>query len=220
MLTPRYLFAGDFQSFHDYFCEQPHLRKRFAKGSCLWRPGQPCEAIHYILSGMAMNYADHESGRRKIISFHGAGTVFPGYHQTDYRIELSLVTTALTDMEVLEFTIPQFRAMFESNTALSEQVVSWYAMYVNRLLFETVHQEYNSSLGRISNLLYLLAAGQPEKGIEMTQEELSDLLGLSRVPLTRGLSALRQRGIVTTARGRLRIKDPAALAQLCSSETI
>ena len=106
MLTPRYLFAGDFQAFHDYFCEQPHLRKRFAKGSCLWRPGQPCEAIHYILSGMAMNYADHESGRRKIISFHGAGTVFPGYHQTDYRIELSLVTTALTDMEVLEFTTP------------------------------------------------------------------------------------------------------------------
>lgn len=60
-----------------------------------------------------MNYADHESGRRKIISFHGPGTVFPGYHTNNFRVELSLTTVALSEMEVLEFTVPQFKAMFE-----------------------------------------------------------------------------------------------------------
>ena len=99
-----------------------------------------------------------------------------------------LVTTALTEIRALEFTVPQFQEMFETNTALSEQVVNWYAMYVNRFLFEAVHQEYNSSLVKICNLLYLLS-GSPsissespaapsecavsEAGIDLTQEELA-----------------------------------------------
>ena len=68
--------------------------------------------------------------------------------------------SALSEIRVLEFTIPQFRAMFESNVALAEQVVNWYAMYVNRFLFETVHQEFNSSRVKLCNLLYLLTMNQ------------------------------------------------------------
>lgn len=235
MLTPRYFFSQDFQQFQDYFLSRPHRKRTFQKGDCLWEPGRPCEKIHYFLSGAAIHYTDHESGRRKIISFHGAGTVFPGYHRTDYRIELSLVTTALTEIRALEFTVPQFQEMFETNTALSEQVVNWYAMYVNRFLFEAVHQEYNSSLVKICNLLYLLS-GSPsisseppaapsecavsEAGIDLTQEELAGLLGLSRVQLTRGLGELRSRGIISTSRCRIQVLNLPLLAALCTSETL
>ena len=145
MLTPRYYFADDFCGFHDYFLAQPHKETVFRKGDLLWKPGQPYDRLNYFLSGAAVHFAEHETGRRRIISFHGPGTVFPGYHTTDFRIELSLTMSALSEIRVLEFTIPQFRAMFESNAALAEQVVNWYAMYVNRFLFETVHQEFNSS---------------------------------------------------------------------------
>ena len=169
MLTPRYFFAEDFrlhiaQDAHRRFpgrqnlhsiLSQPHVRRTFRRGDYLWAPGEPYEKLHYIISGTAVHFADHETGRRKIISFHGPGTVFPGYRNQDFKIELSLITVALSDMEVLEFTLPQFQQMFESNTALSEQVVNWHAMYINRLLFETVHQEYNSSFVKICNLLYL-----------------------------------------------------------------
>lgn len=137
----------------------------------------------------------------------------------DYKIELSLVTEALTDMQVLEFTRPQFKAMFESDSALCEQVINWYSMYVNRFLFETIHQGYNSSLVKISNMLYLLSSNQAET-IAMTQNELAEILGLSRVQLTRGLAALRERKIITTQRGRISVIDMPALASLCSSETL
>ena len=223
MLTPRYFFADDFKQFYTYFLSQPHNKKFFHKGEHLWKPGQPCEKIHYIVSGVEMHYADHENGRRKIISFHGSGTVFPGYHLSKYKIELSLTTVALSEMEVLEFTIPQFQTMFESNTALSEQVVDWYAMYINRFLFESIHQEYNPSLVKICNLLYLLTVSQPQNAslvIDMTQDTLAELLGLSRVQLTRGLSLLRQQQIISTARGKIRGTDLSALLKLCSSEAL
>ncbi|MFR6291992.1 MAG: Crp/Fnr family transcriptional regulator [Peptococcaceae bacterium] len=223
MLTPRYIFADDFKQFYQYFLSQPHIKKTFRKGEYLWAPGSPCEKIHYIVSGAAVHYADHENGRRKIISFHAAGTVYPGYHLNDYKIELSLTTAALSEMTVLEFTKEQFQKMFECNTALSEQVVNWYSMYVNRFLFETVHQEYNSSLIKICNLLYLLTAAETSLSgftLEMTQDELAEMLGLSRVQLTRGLSELRKRNIILTKRNQIKVIDFAALAALCTSEAL
>ena len=223
MLIPRYFFSGEFAAFYQYFLAQPHTKKRFRKGEYLWRTGQPHNTIHYILSGSAMNYADHENSSRKIISFHGAGTVFPGYHECNFKIELSLVTEALSDMQVLEFTKAQFGKMFKNNPALAQQVINWYAMYANRLLFETIHQEYNSALVKICNLLYLLAVNNqsaPSTSLDITQDALAELLGLSRVHITRGLAHLRSRNIIATGRGKITVTDLSALAGLCSSETL
>ena len=56
--------------------------------------------------------------------------------------------------------------------------------------------------------------------IEMTQEEIADILGMSRVQVTRELGALRQDGILKTARVRLQIIDLSSLVKRCSSETV
>lgn len=174
MLKPRYYFANDFRSFYEYFLSQPHTKQIFQKGDYLWRPGQPYDRIQYYVSGASVHFSDHENGRRKIISFHGPGTLLPGYHTTDFRIELSLTTIALSEVEVLEFTIPQFRAMFESNKELAESVVNWYSMYVNRFLFEIIHQEFNPSQVKLCNLLYLQNLPRAVKGKKAQKKEKHD----------------------------------------------
>ena len=223
MLTPRYYFADDFRAFHEYFFSRPHRERTFRKGDCLWKPGQPYDRIQYYVSGTSIHFSEHESGHRKIISFHGPGTVMPGYHTTNFRIELSLTTAALSDVRVLEFTIPQFKAMFDTNAALAECVVNWYSKYVNLFLFETIHQEFSSSQVKLCNLLYLLTMNQPSNSglvIQMTQEDIADILGMSRVQITRELTDLRSRGILSTTRGRLTVTDLPALMAICTEETI
>ena len=96
MLKPRYYFADDFHRFYEYFQTQPHTKRHFSKGEYLWKPGQPYDRIQYYVSGASMHFSDHESGYRKIISFHGPGTILPGYHTTDFHIELSLTTIAIS----------------------------------------------------------------------------------------------------------------------------
>ena len=222
MLTPRCFFSEDFRSFQDYFFSQPHRRRTFARGDYLWRPERPFESVHYILSGVSQNYVEHENGRRKIISFHGPGTLFPGYHRQDYKIERSLITRALSPMEVLEFSKEEFRLMFAHHGDRSAAVVEWYAMYVNLLLYDTAHQEYNSSFLKLCNLLYLLAdspVGGRQGVLYLTQDDLADLLGISRANLTRGLAQLRRQGILRTRRGLVELLDLPALAQCCSEET-
>lgn len=218
MHTPRYFFIGDFSAFHEYFISRPHKRRSFARGEFLWPPGEPFGRMHYILSGAARCCVEHENGRRKIISFHGAETLFPVYHERDYRIELAITTEALSNVETLEFTKESFRAMFRENGSLAAALVEWYSSYVNLLLYETAHQEYNGSFIKLCNLLYLLA---PAGGLDaVTQEELADILGTSRVNLTRGLAQLRSEGVVRTRRGRVEITDLGALSRRCSLETV
>lgn len=52
----------------------------------------------------------------------------------------------------------------------------------------------------------------------MTQEDLADILGMSRVQITRELTWLRGQGILSTTRARITISDVPALAQLCTDE--
>lgn len=70
------LFADDFASFYEYFLSQPHKERLFKKGEYLWKPDQPYDRIQYYVYGASFHFAEHESGRRKIISFHGKGTFF------------------------------------------------------------------------------------------------------------------------------------------------
>lgn len=72
MLTPRYFFHDDFSELAGYFESRPHVRRKIRKGDYLWLPGEPFARIHFILSGVAQNYIEHENGRRRILSFHGA----------------------------------------------------------------------------------------------------------------------------------------------------
>lgn len=66
-------------------------------------------------------------------------------------------------------------------------------------------------------------SGQPSDSgltIGMTQEDLADILGISRVQITRELTKLRNLGILSTARGKLTVTDLAALTALCMGETV
>ena len=54
----------------------------------------------------------------------------------------------------------------------------------------------------------------------MTQEDIADILGMSRVQITRELTELRNLGILTTTRGKLTITNLPALTSYCTEETV
>ena len=138
------------------------------------------------------------NGNNKILSFYGRGTVFPGYHQQSYKIENSLVTIALTDMEVLEFTKEEFKTMFEENIALASGIIEWFSMYTNMLLIDKRQQ----------NL------------IPVTQSDLSEILGISRINLVRCLTVLRDQKIISTTRKHIEVINLEKLIECCSKEVM
>lgn len=223
-IMPKYIFADDFRDLEEYFLSCPHRDVSFDTGDYLWKPGEPYGRIHYLKSGVVQNYLEHEMGYRKILSFHAGGTVFPGFHYRQYKIEESLLSRALTPVRALEFTSPQFEAMFQESEALRRHVIDWYSAYANLLIYDGAHQEFNSSLVKLCNLLYLLLLREPDEPgkslYNLTQEALADILGVSLINVTRNLTKLRKAGIIATSRKQITVIDAARLRALCSGETL
>ncbi|WP_296828610.1 Crp/Fnr family transcriptional regulator [uncultured Megasphaera sp.] len=223
-IMPKYIFADDFRDLEEYFLSCPHRDVSFETGDYLWKPGEPYGRIHYLKSGVVQNYLEHEMGYRKILSFHAGGTVFPGFHYRQYKIEESLLSRALTPVRAMEFTSPQFEAMFQESEALRRHVIDWYSAYVNLLIYDGAHQEFNSSLVKLCNLLYLLLLrerNQEGKSLyNLTQEALADILGVSLINVTRNLTKLRKAGIIATSRKQITVIDAERLMALCSGETL
>lgn len=223
-IMPKYIFADDFRDLEEYFLSCPHRDVSFDTGDYLWKPGESYGRIHYLKSGVVQNYLEHEMGYRKILSFHAGGTVFPGFHYRQYKIEESLLSRALTPVRALEFTSPQFEAMFQDSEALRRHVIDWYSAYANLLIYDGAHQEFNSSLVKLCNLLYLLLLREPDEPgkrlYNLTQEALADILGVSLINVTRNLTKLRRAGIIATSRKQITVIDAARLRALCSGETL
>ena len=157
MLIPRYVFSDDYRQFYDYFLSRPHQRRIFNKGDMLWNLGEPIRNVYYIESGIARSFVTHEAGYNKILYFHGSGTAFPGCQNSVFKIENSIGTQALSRMETLEFTREEFYRMYQENMGLNSQVLETYSMYINLLIYESAHQDYNSAFEKICNLLYLFS---------------------------------------------------------------
>ena len=177
--------------------------------------------LHPVRAGPDLHH--HEEGHRKILSFHGKGTVFPVYHSNRFKIEKSIVTQALEDVEALEFSPSQFRRMMEESFPLTETVIDWYASYVNLLLYETAHQEYNSACHKA--VQPALSPGRERDGggpsDYLSQEELADILAANPGPIFPEISLVSgRRAFIATGRKQIRILRPDLLAAHCSSETL
>lgn len=222
MLIPRYYFSHDYDAFYAYFLSCPHQIRHFQKGEYLWKPGDFVTQVYFILSGIVLTTLEHENGSRKICSLHSEGTVFPGAHRAEFKIERSIISSALSDTEVLAFSNADFLEMMAENRELMLRTIDWYATYINLLLYESAHQDYNSSFVKLCNLLYLFSQNGPEgdgRRVSLTQENIADILTVTRVNAAKNLSRLRDEQIIAPHRKWIEILDPAALEAYCSLET-
>ena len=223
MLLPRYYFSGDFEPLHDYFLSQPHTKRLFQKGDYLWRPGEFIQRVYFIESGITVTSAEHEDGYRKILFFHSKGSVFPGFHRSLFKIERTLVTQALSPVKALEFSADQVYRMFQENSQLSTIAFESYAKLINLLIYETAHQDYNNVFLKLCNLLYLFSQNSPSGDpthIELTQENIANILTINRVNAAKALARLRDEGIIISHRKWIELVDLEALERHCSQETL
>ena len=157
MLVPRYYFADMYTDLYDYFLSQPHRLCTFHKSDMLWNLGETIRYVYYIKSGITKTFIEHEDGHHKILFFHSKGSVFPGCQNSEFKIEASIGTQALSTVETLRFTREEFYRMFQENRTLTARCFENFSMYINLLCYETAHQEYNNSFIKVCNLLYLFS---------------------------------------------------------------
>ena len=94
----------------------------------------------------------------------------------------------------------------------------WFSRYSDCLLAQLFQTAACNATHTITQRTakWLLAAVHRMNGteVEMTQEQLADMLGVGRTFVTRTVKGLRDRGLIATRRGKFVVLDEAALRDL------
>lgn len=197
-------------------------RDRFIKaGDDLFRAGEPCDAIYYLLDGWIFLYTIIEDGRRQILHFALPGafiSLYPG-RVAGYGGQ------ALTDAAIC--VVPH-----ENLMRLAEQFPA-VALHTTSIIWQERNLAYDhlSNIGRRSarervarTLLELFVRRRmqwptyrsEEIQLPVTQEHIGDAIELTGIHVNRILRDLRGEGILDFHYRRLRILDPDKLMDAAS----
>lgn len=219
MTYPMYFFSEDFLSIRNLIDELPSKEFHFKDGDYLWKPGDSLEYMHYIECGLLQFSINHPTGHEKIISFHGRDSLFPVFYDGLFRLEDALAAQVLTDTHTIAVKRTDFYKLLADHPEVSLAVIQWYTHFVNLLLYETGHQEYNDGFSKLCNLIYLLLC-RDKTEVVITQQRLGQILGMSRVHINRYLGRLKDEGIIQIQRMRIEVLDKKSLISYCSAATV
>ena len=180
-----------------------------AKGAVMLPAGSAVEGWHAVLSGLVMLQSPASSGR---------ASAFIGVSDGDWFGEGSAMkpeprkydVVALRPTQLLCLPLPLFATLRETSLAFNQFLVLHMNLRLGQAMAIIEAGRMRSTEHRVALYLNRLFWRSTPK-INLTQEELGHLWGLSRQTVNRVLRALEASGIVSLDFGRVAIVDDDAL---------
>ena len=196
-------------------------RRRYRRGDIIFQKDDPGHSLFIVARGSVRIYVPSTQGADLTLAVLGPGHFFGDLSLLDGRPR-SASAAALGDTNVVILERSDFVAVIRTRPAA---VMSVLAVVVRRLR-ET--DEMASDLafldvgGRLAKKLLELAATNGVKrpdgvllDMPITQEELANMIGVTRESVNRNLSLFRRIGLVAKEGRRFVLRDPAGLRRRC-----
>jgi CRP/FNR family cyclic AMP-dependent transcriptional regulator len=190
-------------------------------GQPVFAKRQDADAMFIVLTGRVKIYSNSASKKRKTFAYLNDGEFFG---------EMALIeggtrtasAQAAEPSRLLVIRKKAFERLLARDPKLSLYLLRTMCARLRRANEEIEGLLFRNILGRVAKaVLDLAKRGEPsDAGLALkqryTQQELADLVGTTREPLTRALSSLRRAGLVTQHEGRYCVPSPERLAALCA----
>ncbi|MCE8014953.1 Crp/Fnr family transcriptional regulator [Halomonas sp. MCCC 1A17488] len=190
------------------------------KGSHLAREGETLKCLHLIEKGWACRYRMLRDGSEPITSLLLPGDISDNGQGLHARLEFSI--KAITPLRFTTIDPAGAERLFERPRILRLFRASGHISHSTALNW-IINVSARSAEGRIANLLCECyarshAAGLTYRGryfFPLTQTEISDVLGLSSVHVSRSISKIKRKGLIENCdHKQIRIKNWRGLATL------
>ncbi len=189
-------------------------------GSDMQPQGGPPVSPRTLVQGFACRYRMLADGRRQIYDFLIAGDLI-GFHAEGQPLGLTSIA-ALTQVETVLATPLRDAARLPEHPGLSlalrrsaELEQQRLLDHVVRLGRQTAHERMAHLLLELNDRLAVVGLGDGRRfQMPLTQETLSDALGLSVVHVNRILQQLRRERLIELRAGECRLLEPDLLAQI------
>ena len=216
-IVPQFFFKDSFSKFESIFLKNGGTVKHIRKGEVLHRANSVPQTSYYIKNGIAKLNILNEDGVESTLIFFSDGSIYPiTCLKEPLALESYLQLIAVTDLDVISFPADKIVDMAANHVALIATIIEHYAKYASTILSKTLLTSYNDSHKCVSSFLYLYSVYSNSQIVHLTQTNLSQITGFSRMQIVRVLSALKERDIIETSRNTIKIRNADELKKICS----
>ena len=202
---------------------------RFRKGERIMRAGEPIEYVYYLTKGTVYREVVTDKGYESILSRKGGANIVQSlvgilaiYNRRNNGTSNSDFF-AYTDCTAYRIPVEICKEYLRQHSDLLEEVVSCAMDEYTRVLQLFQSRRDGSGTARLCALL-LERARETEDGLvvsrKCTNVEISKLLSIHKVTVSRMLRALKEEGCVERSASGLRILQPEQLRKYADGELI
>lgn len=192
---------------------QPRI---FAPGEILFSQGDEASAFYYLCSGLSLTYTLFEDGRERNIlitwpdRIFGASTFFEGVPRRASAIAIQQCAVLVIDARL-------YRACCRAFPDFQEEIIRELSMDLGTLFDELADASMMTAETRVARFLCRRFANGQHRGdkekpeLPYTQEFIASVLGMSRMSVSKAVTALAARGWIETSYGAILVLDTDAL---------
>lgn len=198
----------DFSEFIQILKAASHSVIRRKKGELINNGGTIFDRYYFILSGtVRSNYIYKTGHMRTVVSDYKAGAIFPLFCPKGEILSFFTNFYAQEDTELIIITAEEMEKCLKENDALNREMYRCYNRLVNNLLCELSDHVFLTGMGIFSQ--FLIDAYERIDGncLFLSQQEISEYIGINRSNIARYLKILRDDKAVETKRNQIIIKD-------------
>ncbi|HBL17545.1 MAG: hypothetical protein A2X36_04630 [Elusimicrobia bacterium GWA2_69_24] len=191
----------------------------FPAGTLIFRKSETAHNMFVVLAGRVKIFSRSGSKKRKTFAYLGPGDFFGEMAVIDNK-QRSASAEAVEATRLLIIRKADFRRLLLSDARLCFSMLRAFSARLRQADDEIESLLYRNILGRVAKALHDLAnaerigTGRLVLRQRYTHQELADLVGTTREPLSRALSILRESGLVESRDGRIVIREPQKLETL------
>lgn len=200
----------------DAYSAIARLKRTIRRSAALFRAGDPLVAVYIVRSGTFKTMSTCDCGKQGITGFYLPGDIIGLDAFSDSVHPYDAI--ALEESEVCVILIQQLQRMASAVPALQKQVVRALSREVARAQTLLLTMGCMDAEQRVAQLLLSLAERYHRLGyagdallLHMTRDEIANHLGLSSETVSRVISRMRRKGLLTVHQRHIGFTDPARL---------
>jgi len=200
-------------------CERRHV----AKGKQVWTQGERAEYVAFLFSGKAMSSYQSRNGKTGTTGFWCAGDLL-GAGDMGESTTRQMTVRCLEPCVIYTLSFERFNDLVRRFPELAQAIIRAMAVRLRWVSLLAVSLETQSAFERICAVLLALSerfGTACEHGVlidlNLTNDNLAAIAGISRQFTNSTLHDLRDRGLLVNRKRSLIITNPAALESLAHS---
>jgi len=190
------------------------IEKKYKKGSIIFMEGEDGDASYFIKEGKVKIYKTSSDGKELILNIYGENDVFAEvtiFNDVNYPATAEVIEDAILGVIINS----ELEKLISKNSDLGLNLIK----ILNKRLYNAQRKlkqiALNDTYSRIAETLLRLAQndgitksnGDIELKLELSRQDLANMIGTARETVSRILSQFTKEGIITTSGKKIIIKD-------------